>query len=136
MGPSNRRKGCCMKRLVNQERLENENALYAGTGGVSAGNRRLGFRPAFLDCATLQVYPSCFADGRAAPFHLLDGLPEDVVIDRAADGRVKRVKSSIISGFERGGFFYTRRAAARARDEWDTEAPLPAFRPVDPADRS
>ena len=131
MGPSNRRKGCSMKRLVNQERLENENALYAGTGGVSAGNHRLGFRPAFLDCATMQVYPACFADGRAAPFHLLDGLPEDVVIDRAADGRVTRVKSSIISGFERGGFFYTRRAAARARDQWDTEAPLPAFKAVE-----
>jgi len=125
-----------MKRLVNQERLQRENAKYAGTGGVSAGNQRLGFRPAFLDCATMQVYTSCFADGRPAPFHLLDGLPEDVVLDRAANGRIKRVKSSIISGFERGGFFYTRRAAARAREEWDNQAPLPAFRPVDPADRS
>ena len=122
-----------MKRLVNQERLEQENAEYAGTGGVSCGNRRLGFRPAFLDCATMQVYASTFTDGRPAPFHLLDGLPEDVVIERAPDGRVRRVKSSIISGFERGGFFYTRRAAARARDQWDTEAPLPAFRPVDRA---
>jgi hypothetical protein len=122
-----------MKRLVNQERLEQENVQYTGTGGVSAGNRRLGFRPAFLDCATMQVYPSCFADGRPAPFHLLDGLPEDVVIDRADDGRVKRVKSSIVSGFERGGFFYTRRAAARALQQWDLEAPLPAFRPVDNA---
>lgn len=131
MGPSKRRKGCFMKRLVNQERLENENALYAGTGGVSAGNGRLGFRPAFLDCATMQVYPSCYVDGRPAPFHLLDGLPEDVVIDRAANGRVKRIKSSIISGFERGGFFYTRRAAARARDQWDTDAPLPAFKAVE-----
>jgi hypothetical protein len=131
MGPSIRRKGCTMKRLVNQERLKKENVAYAGTGGVSAGNRRLGFRPAFLDCATMQVHPSLFADGRPAPFHLLDGLPEDVVLDRAADGRVKRVKSSIISGFERGGFFYTRRAAARARDQWDTEAPLPAFKPVE-----
>lgn len=125
-----------MKRLVNQERLEQENALYAGTGGVSAGNQRLGFRPAFLDCATMQVYPSCFADGTPAPFHLLDGMPEDVVLDRAANGRVKRVKSSIISGFERGGFFYTRRAASRAIQQWDTDAPLPAFRPVDPADQS
>jgi hypothetical protein len=122
-----------MKRLVNQERLERENADYAGSGGVSAGNRRLGFRPAFLDCATMAIYPSCFADGRPAPFHLLDGLPEDVVITRSEDGRVKRVKSSIVSGFERGGFFYTRRAAARAAEQWDHDAPLPAFRPVDPA---
>lgn len=107
-----------MKRLVNQERLESENAEHAGTGGVSAGNRCLGFRPAFLDCATMQVYPSRFADGRPAPFHVLDGLPEDVVIERNDHGRVRVVKSSIISGFERGGFFYTRRAAARACEEW------------------
>jgi hypothetical protein len=107
-----------MKRLMNPERLEIENAEHGGTGGVSAGNRYLGFRPAFLDCATMQVYPSCFADGRPAPFHILDGLPEDVVIERNAKGLVRRVKSSIISGFERGGYFYTRRAASRAREEW------------------
>jgi hypothetical protein len=110
-----------MKRLMNQERLEIENAEYAGSGGVSDGNRELGFRPAFLDCATMAVYPSCFADGRPAPFHLLDGLPEDVVIERTKSGRVKRVKSSIVSGFERGGFFYTRRAAARACEDWRGE---------------
>jgi len=110
--------GVNVKRLVNQERLKRENVAYAGTGGVSRGNRALGFRPAFLDCATMAVYVSCFADGRTAPCHVLDGLPEDVVIDRSPEGRVKRVKSSIISGFERGGFFYTRRAAARACEEW------------------
>jgi hypothetical protein len=107
-----------MKRLMNAERLEVENLQHAGTGGVSAGNRATGFRPAFLDCATMQIHPSCFADGRPAPCHMLDGLPEDVVISRHENGRVKRVKSSIICGFERGGFFYTRRAAARAVEEW------------------
>src|SRR5690349_10857555 len=112
-----------MKRLMNVERLRLENAKHAGTGGVSAGNRSLGFHPAFLDCATMQVYRSRFADGRDAPFHVLDGLPEDVVLERTESGRVHSVKSSIISGFERGGFFYTRRAAARAREEWSGEAP-------------
>jgi len=113
-----------MKRLMNRERLALENAQHAGTGGVSAGNRSLGFRPAFLDWATMQIYPSCFADGRAAPCHILDGLPEEVVVERSASGRVRRVTSSIIAGFERGGFFYTRRAAARARREW-AEQPSP-----------
>ena len=107
-----------MKRLMNPERLKLENAQHAGTGGVSAATRPAGFRPAFLDCATMQVHPSCFADGSPAPFHILDGLPEDVVIERSSEGRVRRVKSSIVSGFERGGFFYTRRAAARACREW------------------
>ena len=107
-----------MKRVLSPQRLEVENAEHAGSGGVSAGNRSLGFRPAFLDCATMSIYASCFADGRPAPFHLLDGLPEEIVLERSKSGRVKRVVSSLISGFERGGFFYTRRAAARACEEW------------------
>jgi hypothetical protein len=112
-----------MKRLMNPARLKVENAKHAGTGGVSALSGSMGFRPAFLDCATMQVYRSRFADGRDAPFHILDGLPEDVVLERSRTGRVRSVKSSIISGFERGGFFYTRHAAARAREEWPGEVP-------------
>jgi hypothetical protein len=107
-----------MKHLMNERRLLQENAVHAGTGGVSAGNAGMGFRPAFLDVATLTIYPSRFADGRAAPIHLLDGLPDEVVTDRLASGRVVAAKASVISGFERGGFFYTREAAARARAEW------------------
>ncbi|HZZ92203.1 MAG TPA: hypothetical protein VFE23_06550 [Usitatibacter sp.] len=106
------------QRLMNPQRLKRENAQHAATGGVSAGNHSLGFRPAFLDCDTMQIYPSTFADGRAAPFHVLDGLPTEVVMERGAAGRVRAVKPSIISGFERGGFFYTRKAAARACEEW------------------
>jgi hypothetical protein len=111
-----------MKRLMNPQRLKRENGEHAATGGVSAGNRTLGFRPAFLDCDTMQIYPSTFADGRLAPFHLLDGLPAEVVIERGPTGRVRAVKPSIISGFERGGFFYTRKAAARACEEWSVAA--------------
>lgn len=50
--------------------------------------------------------------------HLLDGLPDDVVVDRAASGRVLAAKATLISGFERNGFFYTRSAAARAVEQW------------------
>ncbi len=107
-----------MKPLMNEQRLLRENAVHAGTGGISRGNAGLGFRPAFLDFATLTIYPSRFADGRPAPFHLLDGLPDAVVTDRLPSGRVVAAKASLISGFERGGFFYTRRAAARACDQW------------------
>ena len=96
-----------------------ENVKHAGTGGVSPADVGLGFRPAFLDTATFTIYPSRFADGRPAPFHLLDGLPDEVVIARELpSGRVVAAKSTIVSGFERGGFFYTRSAAARARQEW------------------
>ncbi len=65
----------------------------------------LGFRPAFLDCATMRIYPSRFADGRPAPIHDRSTLPD-------------KLKATVVPGFERGGFFYTRRAAARACEEW------------------
>lgn len=107
-----------MKRLVNAEMLRRENVVHTGTGGRSEGNAGLGFKPAFLDFATQIIYPSRFADGRLAPFHLLDGLPEEVVIDRLPCGRVIAAKATLISGFVRNGFFYTRTAAARAAAEW------------------
>ena len=107
-----------MKRLMNEKLIQHENAVHAGGGGVSANNTRLGFRPAFLDFATQRIYPSRFADGRLAPFHLLDGLPEEVVAERSPSGRVITAKSTLISGFVRNGFFYTRSAAAKAAAEW------------------
>ncbi|MCB1907404.1 MAG: hypothetical protein KDH15_08550 [Rhodocyclaceae bacterium] len=93
------------------QQLRDENARYAGTGGVSAGNTHLGFRPAFRDRLTARVYPSCFADGRAAPFHLVDGLPPEVVEGRDAAGHVTRIKASLESGFLRMGRFFTRAEA-------------------------
>lgn len=103
---------------MNAEILRRENIVHTGTGGRSEENSGLGFRPAFFDFATQTIYPSRFADGRLAPFHLLDGLPEEVVIDRTASGRVVAAKATLISGFVRNGFFYTRAAAARAAAEW------------------
>ena len=107
-----------MKRVLSEAVLKQENAAHAGTGGRSEGNRGLGFRPAFLDFATQTLYLSRFADGRLAPFHLLDGLPDAVVVDRLACGRVTATKATLISGFERNGYFYTRSAARRAAAEW------------------
>lgn len=97
-----------------QQGLAAENALFAGTGGVSAGNAALGFRPAFRDADTGRVYLSRFADGRAAPFHLADGLPAEVIEARDDAGRVLRVKASLVSGFVRQDRFYTREEASRA----------------------
>lgn len=111
-----------VKRLMNEEVLRQENVAHHGTGGRSEENCSLGFRPAFYDFATQRIYPSRFADGRLAPCHLLDGLPEEVITDRTASGRVTSVKATVISGFVRNGYFYTRTAAARAAQEW-TRAP-------------
>lgn len=93
--------------------LRQENVLFRASGGVSEENRSYGFRPAFRDSDTGTVYPSCFANGQPAPFHLLDGLPEDVVVNRNTRGSISAVKKSIVSGFVRDGRFYTREQAAR-----------------------
>ncbi|HEX6633398.1 MAG TPA: hypothetical protein VF038_05485 [Usitatibacter sp.] len=103
---------------LSPERLQDENLAHATTGGRSEDNCGLGFIPAFLDFETQTIYPSRFANGLPAPFHVLDGLPENVVIDRAPSGRVVAAKATLISGFVRNGFFYTRTAAARAAAEW------------------
>jgi hypothetical protein len=79
----------------------------------------LGFRPAFLDTATFSIHLSRYADGQPAPFHLLDGLPDEVVVARSVFGsRILAAKATLVPGFERKGFFYTAPAAARAAAEW------------------
>jgi hypothetical protein len=110
-----------MKRVLTEKELKRENVVHLGTGGRSQENSGLRFRPAFFDFATQAIYPSRFADGRLAPFHLLDGLPDEAVADRLPNGRVVAAKATIISGFVRDGFFYTRSAAARAAREWSRE---------------
>lgn len=107
-----------MRHLMSRLKLGLENAIHAGTGGCSQENGGLGFRAAFLDVATMTIYRSAFSDGRPAPMHLLDGLPDEVVVARAPSGRVVAAKATLVSGFERNGYFYTRAAAARAAAEW------------------
>jgi hypothetical protein len=85
----------------------------------------LRFQAAFLDFGTQAIYPSRFANGSLAPYHVLDGLPAHLVVDRAVDGRVVAAKASLITGFVRNGFFYTRRAAARAVAQWGGPAEYP-----------
>ncbi|MBK1734326.1 hypothetical protein CKO15_03310 [Halorhodospira abdelmalekii] len=101
-----------MPRALTADRLRWENKTYRGSGGVSGCNREYGFRPAFLDTETGTVYVSCGRDGVPAPFHRLDGLPEELVRERDDRGRVIAVKTTIVSGFERDGCFYTREQAA------------------------
>ena len=89
-----------------------ETTNYRGTGGVSENNRGLAFQPAFVDRETGTVHLSRFPDGRLAPCHLLDGLPAEVVLARNEQGRVMRVKASVVSGFVHEARFYTRQEAA------------------------
>lgn len=93
-------------------RLAEENQQYAGTGGVSERNAQASFVPAFMDSVTLQVELSRYRDGRLAPFHLLDGLPDEWITKRDTKGDALEVRSAVISGFVRLGHFFTRQEAA------------------------
>jgi hypothetical protein len=106
-----------MEAVLNNAVLERENQTYRGSGGRSEENRGLGFLPAFMDAVTRMIYRSCFADGRPAPFHLLDGLPDEVVVERAPTGRVAAIRGSVVAGFVREGRFYTREEAGRYLSE-------------------
>ena len=92
--------------------LAEENRQFAGTGGVSEGNAQASFTPAFQDAGTGQIAISRFKDGRPAPFHLFDGLPETWILKRDFEGRVVEVKATIVSGFVRLGQFFTRQQAS------------------------
>jgi hypothetical protein len=108
-----------MNQVTTQTVLEQESATYRGRGGISAENRSYGFRPAFLDTESGAVYLSCYTNGQPAPFHLLDGLPDELVLARNPAGRVTRAKGCVSSGFVRDGRFYTREEAA-----WQVSAEL------------
>jgi len=103
-----------MTRLLTSAALASENLAYAGTPGISQENLGYGFRPAFLDTETGQVAISCFLNGRPAPMHMIEGLPEHWIVERDASSRATAIKQSVIAGFVRDGCFYTRAQAVEA----------------------
>jgi len=113
--------------MPSSARLAAQNAENATTGATSAV-RRLGFSPAFLDCSKMRIHPARFYDGTPAPYHCLDGLPDEAVLHRLPSGRVVHART-LVYGFERGGFFYTRAATARACEQWDAASTRPERRP-------
>jgi len=103
-----------MRGALTELTLRNENRIYARTAGVSQRKRAADWQPGYLNRRTGEVARSCYADGRPAPVHILDGLPETWVRERDAMGRVIAADPEIVSGFIRNGQFYTREQAARA----------------------
>jgi hypothetical protein len=97
---------------LTSEMLRQENWIFRNTGGVSHNNRDHGFHPAFRDMATGHVYLSRFANGSPAPVHLLEGLPDDLVLHRNTQGRIIAIKQTVIAGFVRAERFFTREQAA------------------------
>ena len=92
--------------------LREQNLTYAETGGLSEENRGAGFAPAFLDTETGSIYLSRFRSGWPAPVHILDGLPDELVIARRSTGAVSAIKPTVTAGFVRHHLFYTREEAA------------------------
>jgi hypothetical protein len=90
------------------EILERENDCFRETGGVSQGTGQHDFCSAFWDSATGRIFLSRFKDGRQASVHILDGLPDDLVLERDSDGRVLAVKNTVVAGFIHADHFYTR----------------------------
>ncbi len=95
----------------------------AGAGDIAQGRA---LQPAFRDTSTGVIYPSRFTDGRPAPLHVLDGLPNSAVLARSLDGRVASVKQTVEAGFSRGGRFYTREEAAAVCQHLHPKGPLVA----------
>lgn len=82
--------------------------------GRWAGAGRIGkFVPAFSDTTTGAVYLSRFVDGRPAPIHVYETLPDALVMRRDALHRPLALRADVISGFFSAGRFYTREQAAR-----------------------
>lgn len=101
-----------MARRNKTRRLIKENNQFAGTGGISEVNATACFIPAFMDSATGRIEISRYSDGRQAPYHMLDGLPDEWITRRDLTGHVQEIRSAIISGFVRLGRFFTRQEAA------------------------
>jgi hypothetical protein len=102
-----------MKSMLTSDDVVQQSLAYRGTGGVSAENSEFGFRPAFFDRDSGRIHLSCNANGTPAPFHIFDGLPLECIVKRDNDGRPCAVKVSIVVGFVRDGYFFTREQAAQ-----------------------
>ena len=100
--------------ILSQQLLRRQNRAYASSGGVSRNNRGAGFVPGYFDMQSGVAVLSRFSDGKPAPIHLLDGLPETWVVARNEQGQVLEVRPGVIAGFIRDGIFYTREQAAQA----------------------
>ena len=93
------------------QRLINENNYFQKTGGVSQGNRKYNFFPAFLDFESGEIYISSFSNGNPAPIHIYDGLPKHLIVSRNAANKAVEIKQSVVSGFVHEDRFYTREQA-------------------------
>ena len=101
-----------MNRQAVQLDLKRENAIFAGTGGVSQHACKARFLPAFKDVDSGRVELARKPDGRCATSHIISGLPPEWARERDDDGRISAIRAGIVAGFVRDDVFYTREEAA------------------------
>ena len=119
---------------VQPDCLTKENKEFRNTAGTSGGNHAYGFLPAFLDKISGEIYISCFSNGKRAPIHLYEGLPDSLVTKRDKRNRAIAVHKHVISGFFHERRFYTReqtiKLVKRIKNAYamkNIRAPIPAF---------
>jgi hypothetical protein len=91
--------------------LQQENRDCRGRGGVSSGS--FGFLPACRDLEAGRIFASRFADGRPAAVHVIDELPDGLVICKRAVGTALVLKNSVVAGSTWCDWFFTREQAVR-----------------------
>lgn len=100
---------------MNEDSLIRENQAYEGTHGISQRCRGKGFQPAFRD-AHGRVELSRQRNGEPATIHLISWLPQEWAASISVSGAIVTLKPGIVSGFVRGGNFFTREEAASQGD--------------------
>lgn len=103
-----------LRGVLSEQLLRDQNREFAGTAGVSAGNRSKAFVPAFQNTRSGECVVSRFADGSEAPIHVLDGLPSHWITSVDEGGHVTAVDEAVVAGFMHKGRFYTREEAVEA----------------------
>lgn len=97
---------------ITSQVLTKQNQRFHGLGGVSRKNHAHGFKPAFCDMSTGNLYFSMYANGELAPIHLLDSLPEKLLAKCSESGKFRSTVETVVAGFVSEDQFFTREEAA------------------------
>ena len=92
--------------LSQQQVLESAQSHNPLMGAVFS-DISFGFMPAFKNLNDEQIHLSQDRHGELSVMHLFDGLPENWIKEKDAQGAALTLKSEIIAGFLRNAQFYT-----------------------------
>jgi len=110
--------------LMSCHELAQQNLMFHGTGSTGPQSRSYGFNPAFLDEKTKTVYLARYPDGRIAPMHISNSLPDKLLAQKNVCGVVVSGTEEVTAGFTKDGLFYTRAQAEKAVAYFDMHTEL------------